>query len=102
MLFRSSSGPLLERLGLTVFFTEIVTFEYGFRPKPSGEGVEYLAGKYGLDKAVTAYVGDRTLDVLCAKDAGVKAVLYLPEGSCVVPAGSEDKIIRKLEELTDP
>ena len=94
-----STGPLLRRLGLETFFTEIVTFENGFKPKPSGEGVAYLAAKYGLDKAATAYVGDRTLDVLCAKDAGVAAVLYLPEDSCVAPTGSEDRIIRELGEL---
>ncbi len=94
-----STLPLLDRLGLTAFFTEIVTFESGFRPKPSGEGVAYLLGKYKLKRPETAYVGDRTLDVLCAKDAGVLAVLYLPEDSCVIPTGKEDLIIRKLEEL---
>ena len=94
-----SSRPLLDRLGLTAFFEEIVTSENGFRPKPSGEGVEYLVAKYGLDKALTAYVGDRTLDTACAKNAGVKAVLYLPEDSCVEPAGNEDFIIANLTEL---
>ena len=94
-----STGPLLDRLDLTRFFTEIVTFENGFQPKPSGEGVEYLTDKYGLDRNATAYVGDRTLDVYCAKDAGVRAILYLPDGSCVTPTGREDRIIRQLEEL---
>ena len=37
-------------------------------------------------------MGDRALDVLCAKDAGVKALLYLPEDSCVIPTGLEDRI----------
>ena len=95
----NSTAGLLDRLGLTAFFREIVTFGNGFKPKPSGEGVEYLVRKYGLSKETTAYVGDRTLDVLCAKDAGVKAVLYLPEDSCVVPTGLEDRLIRRLEEL---
>ena len=94
-----SAVPLLERLGLAGFFEETVTFEYGFTPKPSGDGVRYLLGRYGLEKAETAYVGDRTLDVECALDAGVRAVLYLPEGSCVEPAGREDLVIRSLEEL---
>lgn len=95
----ASTGPLLDRLGLTAFFEEIVTFESGFRPKPSGEGVRYLLQKYRLDPAETAYVGDRTLDVGCARDAGVRAVLFLPEDSCVKPSGEEDRIIRSLEEL---
>ena len=94
-----SSGPLLDRLGLTPFFTEIVTFEHGFRPKPSGEGVEYLVRKYGLSKVSAAYVGDRTIDVYCANDAGIRAILYLPEDSCVLPTGTEDQIITSLPEL---
>ena len=96
-----STLPLLERLGLTHYFVEIVTFEHGFRPKPSGDGVAYLVRKYGLDKKQTAYVGDRSLDVLCAKDAGVAAILYCPEDSCVIPSGNEDLVIRHLTELTE-
>ena len=41
--------------------------------------------------ALNAYIRDLdgTLDVLCAKDAGVQAVLYLPENACLPgkPAG---------------
>ena len=97
-----STWALLDRLEIQPFFTEIVTFENGFQPKPSGEGVAYLVEKYSLDREATAYVGDRTLDVLCAKDAGVQAVLYLPDNSCVIPTGREDCVIRRLEELASP
>ncbi len=97
-----STGPLLDRLGLTGFFEEVVTFEYGFRPKPSGDGIRYLLDKYNLEKSETVYVGDRRLDMECAMDAGVRAVLYLPEGSCVIPAGGEDLVILSLEELAEP
>ena len=96
-----TTAGILDRLGLTPFFTEIVTFENGFKPKPSGEGVTYLIKKYGLDPEKTAYVGDRTLDVLCAKDAGVQAILYLPADSCVEKTGLEDRIIRSLDELNE-
>ncbi len=94
-----SSGPILERLGIRDFFREIVTSRRAFRPKPSGEGVRYLTEKYGLDPKRTWYVGDRTLDVLCAKDAGVRALLYLPPDSCVSPTGQEDLIVRDLGEI---
>ena len=97
----ATTRPLLERLGIKEYFSEVVTSENGFRPKPSGEGVTYLLDRYGLDRMKTAYVGDRKLDVLCAKDAGVQAVLYLPEDSCVTPTGKEDRIVRKLTELTE-
>ena len=95
----SSSGPILQRLGILDCFREIVTSVYGFRPKPSGEGVRYLVERYRLDPDNTWYVGDRSLDVACAKDAGVKALLFLPEGTCVEATGAEDRVIRSLEEL---
>ena len=94
-----SSEPILRRLGILDFFREVVTAEYRLAPKPSGDGVRYIVDKYGLDPQETWYAGDRTLDVLCAKDAGVKALLYLPEGTCVSATGQEDRIIHDLGEL---
>lgn len=94
-----SSEPILERLGIRQYFREIVTSKYGFASKPSGEGVRYLTEKYGLDPDQTWYVGDRTLDVLCAKDAGVRALLYLAPDSCVSATGQEDRIVRDLREI---
>ena len=94
-----STLQLLERLGIADFFTEIVTFEQGFRPKPSGDALAYLIQKHGLKKTETAYVGDRRIDVLCAKAAGVRAVLYCPKDSCVQPEGEEDLVIERLEDL---
>lgn len=96
-----STFGVLERLELMPYFTEIVTFENGFKPKPSGEGVAYLAKKHRMDPAQTAYVGDRTLDVYCAKDAGVQAILFLPPDSCVIPTGLEDRIVKSLGELCE-
>ena len=96
----SSSRPILQRLGILDCFREIVTSERHFTPKPSGEGVRYLTEKYALDPEETWYVGDRTLDVLCAKDAGVKALLYLEADSCVSPTGKEDRIVRDLREIS--
>ena len=94
-----SSHPILKRLGIHHLFREIVTSSAGFTPKPSGDGVRYLTEKYALNKGFAFYVGDRALDVLCAKDAGVMAVLFLPSGSPVLPTGQEDRIIASLDEL---
>ena len=73
----SSSGPILERLGILNCFREVVTSEYG----------------------LAWYVGDRTLDVYCAKDAGVKALLYLAPDTCVEATGKEDRIVKDLREI---
>nr|AHF25495.1 HAD superfamily hydrolase [uncultured bacterium Contigcl_7] len=94
-----SSRPVLSRLGILDCFREVVTSEYGLSPKPSGAGVRYLLEKYGLDSRETWYVGDRTIDVLCAKDAGVQALLFLQPGICVSATGREDRIISDLREL---
>ena len=95
----ASSGPILQRLGILDCFREVVTAEYGFLSKPSGDGLRYLLEKYSLDPEETRYVGDRAMDVLCAKDAGVKAILLLPADSYVSPTGKEDRIIRELKAL---
>ena len=95
----NSSEPILERLGVLKCFKEVVTSMYGFAPKPSGEGVKFLLEKYGLDPEQTWYVGDRTLDVFCAKDAGVKALLYLAPDTCVEATGKEDRIVQDLREI---
>ena len=95
----SSSEPILERLGVLKCFREVVTSMYGFAPKPSGEGVRFLVEKYGLDPEQTWYVGDRTLDVYCAKDAGVKALLFLAPDTCVEATGQEDRIVKDLREI---
>lgn len=95
----NSSEPILERLGVLKYFKEVVTSMYGFAPKPSGEGVRFLVEKYGLDPEQTWYVGDRTLDVFCAKDAGVKALLYLAPDTCVEATGKEDRIVQDLRDI---
>ena len=95
----NSSEPILQRLGILDCFREVVTSIYGFSPKPSGEGVRYLLEKYSLDPDETWYVGDRTQDVFCAKDAGVKALLYLAPDTCVEATGQEDRIVQDLREI---
>ena len=81
------------------YFREVVTNVAGFPIKPSGEAIRYLMKKYGMQPDETWYVGDRAIDVLCAKDAGVRSILLLPEGSYVTPTGHEDRIVRSLYEI---
>ena len=95
----ASSRPILQRLGILDCFRDIVTAEAKFAPKPSGEGVRYLLEKYGLDPADTWYVGDRAVDMYCAKDAGVNALLYLEPDPVVSPTGVEDRIVRNLRDI---
>ena len=95
----SSTHGILRRLGIEDCFEDIVTHGDGFAPKPAPDGVLYLMQKYHLDPENTYYVGDRKLDVLCAKNAGVKSILFLEEGSCVEPTGLEDLVVHELAKI---
>ncbi len=96
----ASSEPVLKRLKLLGFFTEVVTHEYGLPLKPAGDGILYLTEKYGLDPEKTRYVGDRRLDMECAANAGVRGILLCPPDSVVKPVGLEERVITSLWELT--
>ena len=94
-----TTDAVLERLGLKDCFTEIVTSQSGFARKPEPDAILYLLQKYNLDPKSAYYVGDRTIDMDCAKNAGVRGILFLPEGSPCVPNGAESVIVHDLREI---
>ena len=65
----------LEEAGLTPFFTEVVSCGTAFARKPDPAGNRYLMEKHALDPARTLAVGDRELDILAGKGAGIDACL---------------------------
>ncbi|WP_303972698.1 HAD-IA family hydrolase [Streptococcus merionis] len=65
---------LLADLELDHFFTEVITGDDGFKRKPDPEVIDYLADKYGFDKADAYYIGDRQLDAECARNAGINSL----------------------------
>lgn len=71
---------LFTLLGIIDYFEEIIDSSRDFKRKPSGEAVSYLVNKYSLDKERTFYVGDRSLDIECGIDAGVKTIFYNSSG----------------------
>ena len=95
-----SSGPILERLGLLKYFTEVVSVARGFKRKPDPDAINFLLDKYKLDKDNTCYVGDRTLDMDCAHNAGIKGILLLSEGSFTSPNGSETYVVECLADIS--
>ena len=97
---RGASCPaILAQTGLAPFFTEVVTALAGFPRKPAPEGILYLLEKYRLDPAACYYVGDRSLDVEAAENAGIGSILYLDPSSPGRPTGREYLLIRDLREL---
>ena len=69
----------LAKAGLTNYFTEVTSCGTTFARKPAPAGNQYLIEKHGLDKARTLAIGDRELDVLAAKNAGIHACLFSRE-----------------------
>ena len=59
-----------------ILFQEVVTTDNGFSEKPDPEGVDYLVDKYQLDWSETYYIGDRTLDVDLADNAGIVSINF--------------------------
>ncbi len=95
-----STLPVLEKLALSFYFTEIITIEEGFPRKPAPDANLYLIEKYALDPAHTYFVGDRQMDMECARASGVKNILYAPEDRTVIKTGTEDHVIRDFLEIS--
>ena len=95
----ASSLTILERTGLAPCFTEVLTALSGFPRKPDPTAIRYLLDRHGLDPDRTYYVGDRSLDVEAAVNAGIRSILYLEPSSPAEPTGQEDHIVSDLAEI---
>ena len=81
-VFTHRSGSVHDYLAgadLTKYFTDVVSAGTTYARKPDPAGNNYLIGTHGLDRDRTLAVGDRELDVLAAKNAGIHACLFSPE-----------------------
>ena len=92
---------ILQNIGLLDWFDEVITRQDGFARKPDPAAVNYLVEKHELDRERTFYVGDRTIDIDCAVNAGIASILYLPEGSVTKPTGRETYTVSNLLEIRD-
>lgn len=95
-----TTESVLINTGIITYFDEIISSMNGFPRKPDPTSALYLIEKYDLDKENTYYIGDRTLDVEFAVNAGIKSILYLPDINPTIPTGKESHIIKDLFELT--
>ena len=96
-----STLPILQHLGIDRYFDEIITAVDGFPRKPEPDAIFYLMKRYELDSARTYYVGDRQIDMECARRAGIGCILYLPSYSVGKASGIEDYVISDFRELKD-
>lgn len=94
-----TTRPVIENLGIDYSFEEVVTSLNMFPRKPAPDAINYLVKKFNLDKENTYYVGDRSLDMECAKNAGIKGILYLVPNGVGESTGVEDYIVSDLMQI---
>ena len=92
---------VLDQLRLRSYFDEIITSESGFARKPHPDALEYLIHTHELDPQHTYYVGDRKLDMACAKNAGISGILLRRPGDIDVADGTEKYIVSDLMQIAD-
>jgi len=97
----TTTKTVLENLGLSAYFQEVITSKNGFARKPNPEGLNYLVNKYHLKRESTYYIGDRPIDVECANAAGVKSIMFIPPISVAKLAGKETLVVYDLLEIVD-
>lgn len=89
---------LLKSYDMEELFTDVVIKEHGFKRKPHPEAFSHLIKKHGLNRQITIGIGDRELDIVAARDAGIKTCLFKSyDGGKDFGA---DYIIENLLELT--
>ena len=74
------SVRFLKQFGLDRYFTGFVTpDDPGFAMKPDPGAIRYILDHWRIDPADAVMVGDREIDVRCARDAGVDGILIDPD-----------------------
>lgn len=71
-----STEEILDNHGILEFFTEVIIKQSGFKRKPDPEAFLYLIEKYNINKNSALVVGDRELEILSGKAAGIYTCLY--------------------------
>ena len=91
---------ILRQTELLPYFTEVVTSLSGFPRKPAPDAILYLLDLYRLSKKDCFYVGDRSLDIEAACNAGIGSILFLDPASPGVATGRETFIVSDLLEIS--
>lgn len=71
---------LLQKNNLHQFFEDIICEDNGFPKKPNPQALTYLIGRHKIPKEKACMIGDRDLDILAAKAAGIKGI-YIGESA---------------------
>jgi HAD superfamily hydrolase (TIGR01549 family) len=93
-----TSQHYLNECGIAEYFTAFVDSSNGFSAKPAPDAVEWICKEYNLDKSETVMIGDREIDVLSGKNAGVYGCLYTKKEN---PETAADFVVDDIIKILD-
>lgn len=74
-----SAVDLLRRDGLAEEFRGFLTRDSGFPDKPAPDAILNMIDQYEMDKSAAVMIGDRDIDLLAGRAAGVGEILFDPD-----------------------
>ncbi len=87
----------LTRFGMIGDFRGFITGEDPFPRKPAPDALLHLATRYGMNPEEAVMVGDRDIDLLAGRNAGMRTCLFDPDPAATSPHA--DFHITRLSEL---
>ncbi len=96
---RQSAVDQLIRENLWQYFDDAVLGSDGFPLKPAPDALLALMERNNLTPDVCAMIGDRDIDVLAGHNAGMKGILFDPDG--YFPDFHAELDVRSMKELAD-
>ncbi len=94
-----SSLAFLQKHQIYDYFTDCITSQHSFERKPSPAAILHLAHKYQMKSEEAIMIGDRDLDILSAKNAGIRACFFDDTGAICKAADYNVKHIIQLYEI---
>ncbi len=94
-----SSITFLQKHQIYDYFTDCITSEHSFERKPSPAAILHLTEKYQMKAQEAIMIGDRDLDILSAKNAGIRACFFDEDGGECEAADYNIKHIMQLYEI---
>jgi HAD superfamily hydrolase (TIGR01549 family) len=89
----------LENRDVIKYFSYVITSNDGFPRKPAPDSINYLVDRFGVVPEEALMIGDRELDILAGKNAGIKAALFATDDIVQVPQA--DYTIHHLSDVLD-
>ncbi len=94
-----SAIAFLQKHCIYEYFTDCITSQHSFERKPSPAAILHLVEKYHMTPQEAIMIGDRDLDILSAKNAGIKSCFFDETGITCGMADYNIKHIIQVQEL---